>query len=511
MLERLPHWAYTGEQRGLLRDPTLKNVRDGRLSSRLKRIRRGGYVLHRACRRFAVALVFAVGVLLVAVAPAQAGTVLRGICEPSLLDTWRFDGPAAVEEFSDRLGADVVRVNLIWSWAEPSPGVYDEDYMGRVVGAVREIRSHGMQVLIVVFEAPRWASDRALWATALPGDRTGVYHTYYPPALDSLDELQVFMEQLSAGLQGEVLAYACWNEPNFWMYFYPQQTSSDAAFAARRYTRMLAAFSRGVRAGDPQAKVVAGETAPFGNNTTLRTSPQRFARQLARAGAGEYFDAYSHHPYAFGGNADIAPAALPRDPQHTVWLANIDALLDIFPGKPLYLTEFGYATAPNRVFGLWVSRARQASYLKAAFRVASRQTGVEMLVWFPRRDSSDSGTYSSPWGNYCGLVTLRGQPKRAYFAFAGGNELTLSDPGGVARGGSLVLRGVLTSARMGPLADKALAVLARRPGRSWVMVTTATTRSDGSYVVRLRPYASATWKVRWSGVVTSPRRWVPVD
>ncbi len=73
-----------------------------------------------------------------------------------------------------------------------------------------------------------------------------------------------------------------------------------------------------------------------------------------------------------------------------------------------------------------------------------------------------------------------------------------------------MLRGVLTNARMGPLAGKTLAVLAYRPGRSWVVVTSATTRSDGSYVVRLRPNASATWKVRWPGVVTSPGHWVPV-
>jgi len=466
--------------------------------------------LHRAGRRCVVALLLAVGVVLLTVAPAQAGTVLRGICEPILIGAWRSSGPAVVGEFADRLGADVVRVNVIWSRAETSPGVYDEEYLGRVVGAVREIRSRDMQALIVVFEAPLWASDRALWATAPSGDRTGVYHSYYPPALDSLDELQGFMKQLSARLQGEVLAYACWNEPNLWMYFYPQRTASSAAFAARRYTRMLAAFAQGVREGDPLAKVVAGETAPHGDNSRLRTSPQRFARQIARAGAAEYFDAYSHHPYAGGGSADIAPDALPRDPQRTVWLANLDVLLDIFPGKPLYLTEFGYATAPNRVLGVWVSRARQASYLKAAFRVASRQAGVEMLVWFPRKDSSDNGTYSSLWGNYCGLVTLRGRPKPAYFAFAGGNELTLVEPGRVTRGGFLVLRGVLTSARMGPLAGKTLTVFARRPGRPWVDVVKTTTLDDGSYVVRLRPYASAWWKVRWPGVVTSPTRWVPV-
>jgi len=457
-----------------------------------------------------VALAVAVGVLLMSVPPAQAGTLLRGICEPSLFGSWPVDGPAVVEDFSDHLGADVVRVNLLWSKAEPSPGVLDEDYLGRVVSAVRDIRAHGVQALVDVWKAPSWASDRALWRTAVPGDRAGVYHGYYPAALDSLGELQGFMEQLSSRLQGEVLAYACWNEPNFWRYFYPQRTASSPAFAARRYTQMLAAFSLGVRAGDPQAKVVAGETAPSGDDSRWRTSPQRFARQIASAGAGAYFDAYSHHPYAVGGNVDIAPGAPPSDPRHTVCLDNIDTLLDVFPGKPLYLTEFGYATAPNRWLGVWVSPAREAACLKAAYRVAARRSGVEILIWFPLKDSSDSGTYSSPWGNYCGLVTLRRSRKPAYFALAGGNELTLADPGRVARGGLLVLRGVLTSARMGPLGGKTLAVLARRPGRPWVVAARVTTRSDGTYVVRLRTYAGASWKVRWLGVVMSPRRWVPV-
>ncbi len=232
-----------------------------------------------------MAVVFAVGVLLVMVAPAQAGTVLRGICEPGLIDSWGVDGPAVVEDFADRLGADIVRVNLNWREAETSPGVYDEDYMGRVVSAVRDIRSHAMQVLIVVHEAPRWASDRALWATAVPGDRTGVYHSYYPPALDSLDELQGFMEQLSAGLRGEVLAYACWNEPNLWTYFYPQQTASSPAFAAGRYAQMLAAFSRGVRAGGSASQGGRRRDGPLRRQHEAAHEPSAI-RQAARPRRG---------------------------------------------------------------------------------------------------------------------------------------------------------------------------------------------------------------------------------
>ena len=104
---------------------------------------------------------------------------------------------------------------------------------------------------------------------------------------------------------------------------------------------MLAAFADGVRAGDPSAEVIAGETSPFGDNTRLRTSPQRFARRLQACGAARDFDVYAHHPYAVGGTKRVSPAAMPRDPEHTVVLANLNTLTEIFPDKPFYLSEYG--------------------------------------------------------------------------------------------------------------------------------------------------------------------------
>ena len=133
-----------------------------------------------------------------------------------------------------------------------------------------------------------------------------------------------------------------------------------------------------------------------------------------------------------------------------------------------------------------------------------------MLTWFPRKDSAEDGTYRDRFGNFSGLRTLHGFRKRAYFAYAGGNRLTMSTTSAVRRGAILALRGRLTSERMGALADKALVVMARRPGRPWAVVARARTRGDGSYVVKLRPRRSATWQVRWQGVATSPADWVPV-
>ena len=459
------------------------------------------------CVLVAVAAVFVVSV---GAAQAREAPLLRGICDPGLIEGWRADGPAVVREFATRLGADVVRVNLRWSESEHRRGVYDEDYLGRALRAVREIRAQGMRAAVVVFQPPRWASDRRFWGRPVHGDRAGVYQTYYPPSLDSLDAFRAFAQHLTEKLRGQVLTYSCWIEPNLWTYLYPQRTASDPGFAAHRYTRMLAAFSQGVRAGDRTARVAAGETSPTGDNTRFRTSPLRFARQIREAGAGPYFDVFAHHPYPAAGNGDISPNAVPRDPTHTVWLANLPTLLRVFPQKPYYLSEFAYSTAYSILFGVSVSESQQASYLQAAYRIAATYPQVQMLTWFPRRDHSDGGTYADRMGVYCGLRDLRGSRKRAYYAYAGGNHLTMTPAAAVRRGSVLALRGRLTSDRMGPLASKALVVMARRPGRPWVVVTNTRTRSDGTYAVGLRPQCSATWRVRWTGVVTSPADWVPV-
>lgn len=466
--------------------------------------------MRRLCLASALCMVVALSCVLAA-APARGTPVLRGICDPGLIESWRSNGPAVVREFATRLGADVVRLNLRWSESEHRRGVYDEDYLGRALRAAQAIRAHGMQAVIVVYEPPRWASDRRFWGSPVNGDRAGVYQPYYPPSLESLAAFRAFAQHLAQNLQGQVLAYSCWVEPNLWTYFYPQRTASDPAFAAHRYTKMLAAFSQGVRAGDPAALVVAGETSPTGDNTKLRTSPGRFARQIRAAGAAAYFDVFAHHPYPVAGNSRIAPGAMPRDPSHTVWLANLGTLLEVFPGKSYYLSEFAYATTYSMLFGVRVSDAKQAAYLTAAYRIAGRYPQVQLLTWFPRKDYATNRTYHDRFGNYSGLRTLRGLRKRAYYAFAEGNDLTLSPASAVRRGATLTLRGRLTSERMGALANKALVVTKRRPGHSWALVARTQTRSDGTYVVRLRPSRSATWKVSWSGVVTSPADWVPVS
>ena len=152
--------------------------------------------------------------------------------------------------------------------------------------------------------------------------------------------------------QGNVWGYECWNEPNLHLTLYPQSTATDMNYGAHVYIKMLKRFAAGIGVGDPAARIIAGGTAPRGYKSTaplssrrMMTSPQRFAKQIKAAGIGSLFDAYSHHPYTPGASAKNWPEAAPRDPTTTVNLQNLGTLLQLFPSKPFYLTEYGYQTA----------------------------------------------------------------------------------------------------------------------------------------------------------------------
>jgi len=444
---------------------------------------------------FTIALCCALAALMATAFAASGHTVLRGTRDASICTKSAVNTSPRVHFLATKLGARVLRFDVDWDDLEDERGVYDQVYFDRLATTIHAAASEGMQVIVTIFGTPRWASDRSLWGMVPPGYKSGYYHFFYPPSLDHLDDLQAFATHMATAFAGDATGYECRNEPNLWGSLYPQRTASDAAFGVRRYAAMLTAFSKGIRAGDPHALVIAGATSPIGDNSAMRTSPQRFARLLKKLVPSSVFDAYSHHPYTIGGSRNKAPEAMPNDPTRAVSLGNISTLLKIFPDKPFYLTEYGYYTQYSALFGIYVNQPTQASYLTRAYRYCARFPQVKALIWFPYHDSRNK-----VWGTYSGLVTDGGSYKRSWYAFARGNSLTLN-----ARRSDDVVRlsGRLSSLAMGGLAGKKLVVYGRLPGRSWWAVQTITTRTGGAYRLSLTVPERASYRVAWSGVVRS--------
>ena len=203
------------------------------------------------------------------------------------------------------------------------------------------------------------------------------------------DDLGAF---LASHFAGSVNHFECWNEPNLGLSLYPQTQHGNAHYAEQVYLKMLQAFYDGAKRGSSSAQVIAGATCPRGYGDAGSTSPLAFATWLSQHGAAKYCDGYSHHPYTLPlGNP--VPSSLPaKHPSGIVTLGNLNVLLKLFPGKPFYLTEYGYDTHPQSVFGRVVSAADQARYLTQAYAfVAKKYPRVKALHLVRGAGPADAG------------------------------------------------------------------------------------------------------------------------
>ncbi len=249
----------------------------------------------------------------------------------------------------------------------------------------------------------------------------------------------------------------------------------------------------------------------MGSNGTSAgsTSPQWFARYLKSHGATRWFDAYSHHPYSTRMSSP-KPSARPRRPDISVTLGNLPVLLKLFRTKPFYLTEYCYSTSANDAFVLNVSKADQARYLRQAYALCAKRAyrQVKVLLWFLVRDWQSDPSNPDSVGVYTGLIDHRGDLKPSWWAFVGGNRITIEAPSAVAAGSPFAISGVLTTR-----ADAGASVelrLQRRSltGSTWRTVTGATAKTDatGAYSFEgLTQTSAKRYRVIWDGVVESSR------
>ena len=325
------------------------------------------------------------------------------------------------------LHARWTRLLVYWDGLQPAaPGsstvTYDQVYMDRLKMIVAMLHAAKINVIITPTNVPRWASNSSLWSSPPTGYKKG-YQPFYAMNYTSSAVMTGFrnMAKYLAQQLGPlgVTRYEVWNEPNISRSLYPQRKGKKLPdYGMRVYRAMLIAYRNGIKSARSSYTVIAGATAPRGNNSTGATSPITWAKNLKKHGMGKYFDAYSHHPYTVVDARKVAPNQLPSDPAHMVNLANLSVLLKIFPTKPFYLTEFGYATGYNPAFGVKVSSATQATYLTKAYAMARSHKQVKALLWYMMRDWAPNPAQPTSAGVYTGLMTLKGTLKPAWMAFA---------------------------------------------------------------------------------------------
>jgi hypothetical protein len=431
------------------------------------------------------------------------------------------------------LGVDRLRITVLWKAVAPSPdsrvrpafdaadpAAYPPGAWDRFDFVLAEALARGIAVNFnVTGPGPLWAHR--------PAPREDAHDTFEP----SPEEFGRFVTAAGVRYSGayaglpRVDYWSIWNEPNHQGWLTPQWRRERHMRSPVLYRALFDhAYGALAATGHGSDKILAGETAPAGNDSRgikRYMRPMTFVRGLycvdrrgrrlrgasaRRLGCGASAAAFrashpglfaaggfAHHPYVL----THAPRVRPRDPGHVTIssLSRLTRLLDrafrsYGSGRrlPLYLTEFGYQTPPDP-FG--VSFAQQAAYLNESEHIAFRNRRVRTLAQFLLYDDKDpiSLTFQS------GLLSRAGAVKPSFGAY----RLPAWAPRRVRRGTPVPVWGGLRPAPPG-----SSAVIERRVGRGrWRAVRTVVVGNPrGYFTVRVRLARSSVLRVRWGDAVS---------
>jgi hypothetical protein len=383
------------------------------------------------------------------------------------------------------LGSGWTRLSIEWKVAEPQRGQYNEWWLNEYGKAIDAARSAGQRVIVMIDEAPAWASGSS--SSNAPSNPK-----------DFAD----FVSTVAARYAGRVDGWEIWNEENlsrFW-----SSGPNPTAYAA-----LLRAAYPAVKAADPGAKVVFGGTS--GNDYD-------FLAGAYAAGAKGYFDVLATHPYTYCGSTGPADTRTSggritkdsflgyREMRKTM-LANGD-------DKPIWITEMGWNTSTavcNPGAGMWqggVSEATQADYLYQAYKLMEADPYVEVALWYNDRNNYWMGDSDTPEARY-GLMRTDFSQKPAYGAFkayAHGLPYTTSQPPPTTGTGKK--KKTRTSLRLAGAVQQSLSTMA---------VGRVSQARQGTVVVFVQVHRGQKWRsvrhhkaeVRRSGRYIAPLRHLP--
>ncbi len=302
-------------------------------------------------------------------------------------------------------------VHILVNWASVAPkrpanplnGNDPAYHLSDIDAMVQTAPKYGLQVLLTIALTPPWAN----------GGKT----PNYPPK--NLNDLTQFSQMLATRYNGSkagrgvVTRFSVWNEPNLQLFLAPQFNGSKIV-SPGVYAKLFMAAYKGIKAGNKNALVAAGETSNRGHNhptggVSDSVAPATFARMVSEANPKLPLDAWATHPY---------PTAYPLGPNQKVAYPNVGfSTMDKFGADlqkwfnkpvPIWVTEYGEQTAPYP-FGP-VSFSQQAAHAKQALQLAAKSPYVQMFIWFILRDSN-----AQTW--FSGLETVAGKKKPSFNTF----------------------------------------------------------------------------------------------
>ena len=333
---------------------------------------------------------------------AQAHT-LKAIWGPTTLP----NGLSAFPVYRD-LGVDALQLQLRWDQVAPTrpadptdPGDPAYRWPQSLDDAIAPAARARVGIALMVRGAPAWANGGH---TPEWSPDPGAYARFLTAASRRYRSVHRWM---------------IWGETNRAAVYRP--LPADSPTGPRTYALLLARAYEALKRRSARNRVVGGMTFSFGD-----VYPARWLRWMRLPnGKPPPLDEYGHNPFTrrrpnlrlhgysgYPGSRDLSDVdTFAAELRRTYGRA--------YPrfrkrGPKLWLSEFTVSSdRPNRAFTFAVSRAEQARWLRAAYRIATRHSWISGLGWFNLLD--EPATQAD--GLTTGLLTYEGERKPAYRAY----------------------------------------------------------------------------------------------
>jgi hypothetical protein len=400
------------------------------------------------------------------------------------------------------LGVNSVRVELYWAQVAPdsqsatkpnfdatNPASYNWGGYDWLLAKANEL--HWKVLLTVTSPVPSWATSnhKAPYVTR----PSSVY-------------FREFMTAVARHYGAEVSLYAVWNEPNHPAFLLPQFNSNGTPASPLIYRSLFQAGYEGLKAGGISSpKLLMGETAPTGsdrNKGLHDVAPLEFLRdalclnaKYKKSSSCSSLPAYgySHHAYTKPNLAYVPPN---KDDVTIATLSRLSSALTkaakahmIKAGMPIYLTEFGIQSYPNKELGVPV--AQQAEYYAIAEKIAYENPRVAAFSQYLLSDDPLGGKPgSSANGGFIGFQTgleyVNEKPKPLYAAFPVPLVVVKQHSG-------FSLWGLVRPAHK---TAKVTVLIKRKGSHGYSTLKTLTTNGAGYWTLKSSAQGTS-WRVRW--------------
>lgn len=329
---------------------------------------------------------------------------------------WHFSAESKQHVVGDvkQAGFNWMTHQVEWQAVETAPGQFD---WSELDGIVQAGTAGGLNIMLSVAHAPDFY--RSDTSGLMPTDPT---------------TFNTFMQTLASRYAGQVQAYELWNEENL------GREAGIGNVDPSTYLPLLEAGATGVRAGDPNAKVLLGAPSPTGANIPGSSIDDlSYLQQLYAINNGEvsgYFDILSAHPSGFSNPPDCTPdtpscslsGSWNDDPSFFAFY-RVSQYHDLMTqmgdgGKQIWLTEFGYCSnqspPPGYEYCKYITEDQQAAFLQQAFQMARAtpyigamfQWNLDFQLAIPQTDEKwGFGIIRSDWSARPAYGRLLGMPK----------------------------------------------------------------------------------------------------